>query len=462
MRRRYRRLRWRVRRGHRLRWRGRPAGCCAGIQVVTPRAAVNRPGLPAVSYRPGRHGDFLESMIARLASRPELAGYTTRDPGDPGIALLDCWALAADIVGFYAERAANEGFLGTATLPDSLGYLARLVNYQPRPAVGASGYLAFTMDPGSAGTIPAGAQARSIAAQGQPPQTFETAEAIAARSDWNQLAPRMTMPGGVSASTLSTLDRLTLAGASLGLQPGTRLLFDFGSGERPGVRVVTTVTPDVAAGTTAVQLVPVGLVGIDAARSDLVKAIRDAISAPPAGQFAQAVVTILLARPPEGTPDYDRISLLVRQLTEAQAIGAGRVPPDVAAWLAWPGDGTAGDALAKAASLLRLLAADGRKLPPDVEYLRGLAEALISPPGGEEGRAPVPDMALDRAVPLVAATAIVPALRRPPSAPPATPAALPQSASAALDPSSSAISALLGAADPRLAACSAPPSASRR
>src|ERR1700761_696048 len=92
-------------------------GCCAGVQVVTPRVTVNRPGLPAIGYRPGKFTDFLDSMIARLGSRPELTGYTTRDSGDPGIALLDCWALAAYIVAFYAERAVNEGYLGTATQP---------------------------------------------------------------------------------------------------------------------------------------------------------------------------------------------------------------------------------------------------------------------------------------------------------------------------------------------------------
>src|ERR1700761_8599381 len=119
-------------------------GCCAGVQVVTPRVTVNRPGLPAIGHRPrqftdvldsmipqlgrrpglpaigsrpGKFTDFLDSMIARLGSRPELTGYTTRDSGDPGIALLDCWALAAYIVAFYAERAVNEGYLGTATQP---------------------------------------------------------------------------------------------------------------------------------------------------------------------------------------------------------------------------------------------------------------------------------------------------------------------------------------------------------
>ena len=49
------------------------------------------------------------------------------------------------------------------------------------------------------------------------------------------------------------------------------------------------------------------------------------------------------------------------------------------------------------------------------------------------------------------AAALLPALRRPPSQPPATPTALPQVSSAALDPQSTAVTAILAAADPRLA-----------
>ena len=193
----------------------------------------NRPGLAAIDYRAGCYGDFFASMIARLASRPELAGYTTREPDEPGIALLDGWALVADIVTFYTERQANEGYLSTATQRDSLALLGRLVSYQPRPAMGASGYLAFTMDPGAVGVIPAGSQARSVAGPNQLPQTFETAETIAARADWNQLAVRLARPAALAADNANGYNQLTFAGASLGVQVGTRLVFDFGSAADP-------------------------------------------------------------------------------------------------------------------------------------------------------------------------------------------------------------------------------------
>jgi hypothetical protein len=92
-------------------------GCCSGIQIVTPELEANRPGLPAIAYRVGTHATFLESMIARLSSLyldvPAVDGsgsltrlyplkqLTTRDPSDPSIALLDAWAVVADVLSFY-------------------------------------------------------------------------------------------------------------------------------------------------------------------------------------------------------------------------------------------------------------------------------------------------------------------------------------------------------------------------
>ncbi len=422
--------------------------CCAGVHPVTPRAGYNRPGLAAIDYRVGTHHDLLESMIARLASRPELAGYTTRAPDDPGIALLDSWALTGDIVTFYTERAANEGYLGTATQPDSLALLGRLVDYQPRPAVGASGYLAFTMDPGAAGVIAAGSQARSVAGPNELPQTFETSETLQARADWNQLAVRLTRPPALSPGTADGYNQITLVGASLGVQAGTRLVFDFGSAAGPIVRVVTTVTPDFAAGRTVVDLAPLGPLGVDEALQQLTELVDNASSdLPPPGPIAQGVYTILTAfrdaANAENADVFTAVADLVRQVTEALAIAANRVPPGVVSWLA----GSVTRVLDQARTTLSLMSQDERRLAPDIDYLQRLARALTCTPA-ELRRDPA---ACDRAAPLMTAAAILPALRRPPSQPPVTSAALPQAASAALDPQSSAVTAILAAADPRLA-----------
>src|SRR5690349_15180124 len=101
-------------------------GCCEGTRPVTPVDVTNRPGLPVLSYRAGTHGAFLETMKARLSSTvfdavgldgqtiqtyQPLAGLTTRSSSDPAIALLDGWATVGDVLTFYQERIANEGFL---------------------------------------------------------------------------------------------------------------------------------------------------------------------------------------------------------------------------------------------------------------------------------------------------------------------------------------------------------------
>ena len=106
-----------------------PCGCCEGIEAATPVAVANRPGLGALAYRVGTHSTFLETMLARLSTlclgseeecraneglRP-LLKLTSRDTGDPSIALLDAWAIVADVLTFYQERIANEGYLRTAT-----------------------------------------------------------------------------------------------------------------------------------------------------------------------------------------------------------------------------------------------------------------------------------------------------------------------------------------------------------
>ena len=94
---------------------GEQCGCCAGIKVLTPVDELNPPGQTTLHYRVGTHGRFRESQLARLSGQPQLLGLSTRDADDPALALLDAWAGVLDVLSFYQERIANEGFLRTAT-----------------------------------------------------------------------------------------------------------------------------------------------------------------------------------------------------------------------------------------------------------------------------------------------------------------------------------------------------------
>jgi predicted phage baseplate assembly protein len=207
-----------------------PCGCCSGPEILTPLATANRSGLSALTYRAGTWATFLQTMQARLSSQdyPELAGLQTRDSADPSIALLDAWAILGDVLTFYQERIANEGYLRTATERFSVLELARLLGYQLRPGVAASVYLAFTIDQNAAPvTIPAGTGANSVPGPGEQMQTFETSDPLAARAGWNALKPRPTQPQ--TADTIAK-SGLYLSGTSTGLKADDPLLVDRGNG----------------------------------------------------------------------------------------------------------------------------------------------------------------------------------------------------------------------------------------
>ncbi len=215
-----------------------PCGCCEGAQKLTPMTTANRPGLPALSYCVGTHGTFLETMLARLSSGdyPALAGLKTREPSDPSIALLDSWAVVADVLTFYQERIANEGYLRTATERRSILELARLIGYTLRPGVASTVYLAYTLDEDrsvtppkpTAVTIPAGARAQSVPGPGELPQSFETYDDLEARSTWNNLKPRMMRPQKINRTDALIRDKLYFDGITTNLKDNDRLLLVFG------------------------------------------------------------------------------------------------------------------------------------------------------------------------------------------------------------------------------------------
>jgi baseplate J-like protein len=205
-------------------------GCCEGVERITPEPIANRPGLPALSYRAGTHATFLETMQAALSSSEALAALTTRDTDDFSIALLDAWATVADVLCFYEERIANEGYVRTATERRSIGELARLIGYHLRPGVAASTYLAFTLEDGHALVIPRGTRAQSVPGPGELPQPFETSEDLPARSAWNALRPRTTAPLSIDVGGLDFDTGIYLQGLPAVAEGAPMLLIDQAAG----------------------------------------------------------------------------------------------------------------------------------------------------------------------------------------------------------------------------------------
>ncbi|HME38769.1 MAG TPA: putative baseplate assembly protein [Steroidobacteraceae bacterium] len=167
---------------------------------------VIAPGQSSFAYRAGTYESFFAEMLARLSSSQYLAlsgpaGLKTRDADDPAIALCDAWAILADVLTFYQERIANEGYLRTATERRSVIELGRLAGYSLRPGVASNVYLAYTLAKGAQATIDVGQRVQSVPPPGDLPQTFETAELVDTSDAWNTLPVRLTRPQLILPST---------------------------------------------------------------------------------------------------------------------------------------------------------------------------------------------------------------------------------------------------------------------
>jgi hypothetical protein len=199
-------------------------GCCQGVHRATPAAVDNLPGLTALVYRCGTHGSFKASMQSAVSGQSALQGLTTREDGDPALALLDGWATILDVLSFYQERIANEGYLRTATERRSILELARSIGYELRPGVAAGTFLSFNLEtaPGAplSTKIPIGTKAQSTPAQDEKPQTFETVEPITGYAAFNALRARQTEP----VPPLKGVSKLYLKGTATNLKAGDAIL----------------------------------------------------------------------------------------------------------------------------------------------------------------------------------------------------------------------------------------------
>lgn len=163
-------------------------GCCEPEISPTPQVVENRPGLSRIRYRAGTYGSFLEAMTEQIAHAPELRErWLTRSTDDFDIALLAMWAYVADILTFYQERIANEAYLRTALLQESVTELAALLDYKPAPGSAAEADLAFFLEQSKTLTIPVGLRIQSVPGQNEKPQKFETFNSILADATLNQL-----------------------------------------------------------------------------------------------------------------------------------------------------------------------------------------------------------------------------------------------------------------------------------
>jgi hypothetical protein len=305
-----------------------PCGCCNGVSVLTPLDLHNQPGQGFLRYRAGSHSSFMASMIARLsaAEYAEMAGLTTRDLSDPTIAMLDVWAVVADVLTFYQERIANEGYLRTATERLSILELAGLVGYTLKPGVSSSVYLAYLLEKGYQTEIGTGHRTQSLPAPGELPQSFETSEPLKARAEWNAIRPRMTRPQNITWTMEGGLsdDRIFIKGTANNLKAGDCLLLVFGgSPEERIVRVIRDVNIQAKEDRTEVVLMAEVRSGMHMLSAD--KTVSDPSKASPvtmADVFAR--LSLLPALQPAGGKALDR------NIKEAVSEGSDVIPQTIA------------------------------------------------------------------------------------------------------------------------------------
>ncbi len=459
-------------------------GCCDGVHAVTPTDTYNPPQRDQIGYRIGTYGSFREAMQARLSAQPPLRQLLTRDGDDPSIALLDCFAIVADILTFYQERIANEGYLRTASEPVSLAELGKLVGYRARPALGATTYLAYTLDPDAKTLIPAGSGAKSVPRQDELPQSFETSEDLQGREEWNNLSPAMTNPVAITyygpkettePDDVNEIATMNVAGTAANLKAGDRLLFLFDPDPSPpandadprggtSVRIVDASAPDFAANTTTVTLISKrtpfsdALLGLEST----VNAAIGATEGLPASvaqlrtDYLDKLAATLHDKPPTPNSVFSNVldnqsvmSLpdVLDRLIEAGALASVHEPPAVVRWHT----DSIPPLLTAARHVIALAETVLGREPTEIKAIRRRAHDILCPSKGDGFAAGIDGADCDAGAALAALTPMLPWLRRPPSTPPRKARDTVTATAELYRPDSDVQAKLLAAADPRVA-----------
>ena len=112
--------------------------------------------IPQIDYTSRDYTSIREDLIALIEQfTPE---WTNRDPIDLGMTLVELFSYLGDIINFYTDRAANEGFLATASQRDSLLRIAQMIGYVPTSISAATVNLTFNNASGEAVVVPARTQ----------------------------------------------------------------------------------------------------------------------------------------------------------------------------------------------------------------------------------------------------------------------------------------------------------------
>ncbi len=149
--------------------------------------------IPQVDYTSRDYVSILEDLTA-LAKQFN-PNWTSSDPADMGVTLLELFAYMGDLLSFYIDRMANEGFLATASQRESLLQIAGLLGYSPDTTSASTVQLLFSNTNNSTVSIPAGTQVSSTAVvNGVSTQLiFETDAAVTVPAEVNSVAGQISV-----------------------------------------------------------------------------------------------------------------------------------------------------------------------------------------------------------------------------------------------------------------------------
>ena len=219
------------------------AGCPSDLDCRAPAPPCPTPLAPAppIDYLAKDFLSFRQALLDFSALR--YPDWQERSEADFGVMMLEALSALADDLSYTQDRVAAEATLATATERRSVLRHARLVDYEPLPAISASALLQFDVALG-VHALPYGLLVWALAPDGAP-VPFETGSdlltrlvdaasgtlraappAVAVSALWNRgvMAPywfddsERCLPAGATS--------LIVLGRGYALQPGTRLLIE--------------------------------------------------------------------------------------------------------------------------------------------------------------------------------------------------------------------------------------------